>query len=84
MDAKVKELQSQLVIEEKSEEIDKLKTQLEVKSAEIDKLKKEHKSLINLYVQLKRKQKDNLPMASQNTMPNSVEHDPEVCDTIIL
>ena len=72
VDAKVKELGTL---------VDELQSELEVKSAQLNKLKSEHKSLSSKYVQLKKSYDS--PIVSQTTVPDSLEHDSEVCDTIM-
>ena len=75
VDVRVKELETT---------IDELRSELAVKSTEMDKLRNEHKSLTNKYVQLKRKlnvNEDDSAMASQATVLDSLEQDPEVCHT---
>ena len=66
--------------------IDDLRSELTVKSTEMDKLKNEYKSLTNKYVQLKRKlnvNDDDSGMASQATVLDSLEQDPEVCIIVV-
>ena len=77
VDVRVKELETV---------VDELRSELEVKSREMDKLKNENKTLTNKYVQLKRKlnvNEDDPAMASQTTVLDSLEQDPEVYTYII-
>ena len=59
-------------------DVDELRSELAVKSAEIEKLRNENKTLKDKYIQLKGKCK---AMASQGTMLDSLEQDPEVYDS---
>ena len=72
VDVRVKELETT---------IDELQSELAVRSTEMDKLRNEKKSLTNKYVQLKRKlnvNEDDSTMASQTTVLDSLEQEPEV------
>ena len=61
--------------------VDELRSELAVKSTEMDKLKNENKTLTNKYIQQKGKlniNEDDPAMASQATVLDSLEQDPEV------
>ena len=59
-------------------DVDELESELAVKSTEMEKLKNENKTLRDKYIQLKGKCKDDPAMASQATVLDSLEQDPEV------
>ena len=64
--------------------VDDLRSELEVKSKDMDTLKNEKKSVMDKYVQLKRKhnlKEDDSGMYPQpSVLDSSLEYDPEVCD----